>query len=91
MEQERQGNLWAALGLSLLVAGAAVWAAEVTGIPLFDEGAEAVLVARLALPCDVTIAQFGPGERWMRHHHIYECARAAVTIPAHILTWPLAQ
>lgn len=42
-------------------------------------------------PCQLTIAQFGPGERWYQHQHVYECASAARELPAHILSWPLME
>ena len=41
--------------------------------------------------CDLTIAQFGPGERWYSHYHVYACVSAARELPAHIMTHPLAE
>ena len=50
----------------------------------------AEVTARIALsPCNVTVAQFGPGERWFSHHHVYECVTAAREIPPYVLTSPL--
>lgn len=96
-DETRSGNLKALAGAALLAAFT-VAAAEVTSVQLFDEGAEAEVTATLVAdalerkalrPCDITVAQFGPGERWYSHHHIYECASAAREVPNHILSYPL--
>ena len=89
MEQERQRNLWAALVLGVGLALTAALVSKSTGLALYDEGAEAAITAQLGPRCDLTIAQFGPGERWLRHHHVYECVTAARELPPHVLTHPL--
>lgn len=48
-------------------------------------------VPQQARQCDLTIAQFGPGERWYGYPHVYECVAAARDVPRHILTYPLAE
>lgn len=40
-------------------------------------------------PC-ATIRQFGPGEAYWHHGHVYECA-AGTRNPPHALTAPVAQ
>lgn len=40
-------------------------------------------------PCDLTIAQFGPGERWSPQAKEPSCATAARDVPPHILSSPI--
>ena len=42
-------------------------------------------------PCDLTIAQFGPGERWIQHAHVYECVSGTRELPTHLMTYPLVE
>ena len=86
-----------------LAAAAAIFAiCAFFDIPLFNEGAEAAVTAAIVddrvrgapgapLPCDLTIAQFGPGERWFKHRHVYECVTASREPPAHLLSSPLSR
>ena len=43
------------------------------------------------VPCDITIAQNGPGERWAPHPPQPACASAARELPSHILTSPITE
>ncbi len=100
MEQENR-NLLKGLGVAVALAFVAALVGKVAGFSVLNDGADAAITAQLvaeaqkrhaaALPCDITIAQFGPGERWKSHHHTYECARTARSLPAGVLTSPVAQ
>ena len=90
MEQERQGSLLVALILGVGVALFCALAAKATGFALFDYTAD-VAIPAAAEPLERgCIAQYAATERWTRHRHIYECARATRDVPANVLTYPLA-
>lgn len=69
--------------------------ATVAGVYLSDSEGAAVTAGLVEeakrRTCPATIAQFGPGERWAGHHHVYACVTAAKEVPAHILSYPLAE
>jgi putative intracellular protease/amidase len=76
---------------AVCVAAAAVVAATLyTGRPLYGS-ADAQAVAQFAEfnPC-ATIRQFGAGEAYWHHGHVYECA-SAMRDQQHILSYPVAQ
>ncbi len=39
--------------------------------------------------CEVTVAQYGPGERWVPKAPVPACAGGMVALPDHILTLPV--
>lgn len=41
--------------------------------------------------CEITIAQYGPGERWVPKPPVLACAGAMVALPAHVLTSPVQE
>lgn len=64
-----------------------------------NESKQAEITARLVddasarkafRPCDVTINQYGPGERWMSPS-LPSCASFAGAVPNNVLTSPVAQ
>lgn len=98
---DRSANVVLGVALCLGVLGAAFGAAHVTGAalsPLLDAQVTAKIEAQAAERksdirpgCDATVAQFGPGERWVTHHHVYECVRFARAVPNSVLTSPIAR
>lgn len=45
----------------------------------------------VAPECEITIAQYGPGERWAPNHHKPVCAGNAAALPAHVLSFPIKE
>ena len=41
--------------------------------------------------CEVTVAQYGPGERWVLKPPVPSCAGRMVEVPNHIFTMPVAK
>lgn len=41
--------------------------------------------------CEVTVAQYGPGERWVPKPPVPACAGRMVALPDHILTSPVKE
>lgn len=73
---------------------AAVGLAAVIVVALGLSGAfvEEPVLKRTTAPkprCDVTVAQYGPSERWAPHPRQPACAKATHDIPNHILTIPV--
>lgn len=94
---DRQSRLFPALGLAVILAASAVAAAEVGAFSLFGHADDAEVIGKLIAEsaarkdCPISIAQFGPGERWRQHHIVYQCVRAARETPAHLMSYPVAQ
>lgn len=84
-EQFSDVTLVTALFCAISAAALVVIAGEYTDLPLYGS-ADASVTA--ALEAEACIAQFGAGERWARHAHVYACA-AGVVDPQHILSYPL--
>lgn len=81
----------AALILALIAFMSIIWGMDARDAEITAKH-EAEAQARKAIrPCDLTIAQFGPGERWYGHQHVYECVAAAREVPNHILTMPIQE
>lgn len=91
--EDPQGSILKALALAVALAVGAVAAAEFTGFAIFGAADDAEIAENLVAEarCDLTVAQFGPSERWVRHQHVYECATAARELPSYVLTFPLVQ
>ncbi len=41
--------------------------------------------------CEVTVAQYGPGERWRPNPPLPQCAGGVSALPTHILTIPIQE
>jgi hypothetical protein len=91
-QQSEELSLWKRVSGALAVAALfAVMAAldrepEVTAAHVADADDRKALK-----PGELCISQFGAGERWTKHHHVYECVSAAREIPSYILSMPVAQ
>lgn len=71
-------------------AAAAVALAAVTG-SLDDGRAAAVTDGMVKEACAVTVAQYGPGERWVSPSPSPACAGAVVPAPSYVMSSPLPE
>lgn len=85
--RKTQGHLGTALAAAAGSIAVTVSATLYTSRPLYGSADAQAMAEITARAC---IAQFGAGERWARHAHVYACA-AGVVDPQHILTYPVAR
>lgn len=96
-EPDHEGDVLEGLRNALILTLAPIAVAMAFGKVLSDGDDAAVLArveadvaARKALkPCDVTIAQYGPGERWLNPPPS-SCGGALGAVPNNVLSTPVA-
>jgi hypothetical protein len=82
-------ELAAALAAVLIPVGVA----KACGFALFDYRTDVAIPAAVSAELHERgcATQYGAGERWTRHRHIYECVSATRNVPANALSYPVAQ